>query len=755
MTDRRPPLLAAAAWLGALCGLGLLPGSWAVVLVAVGVLGLVALRLRRWWWTGLATACLGVSAVAGLHLVAGSSPPLVDLARQRATAVLDVVLGPGRATESAHGTWWWAMGRAQRVEARGQAWEVGHQVRLQASGDLAEDPVLQRPGTLVRIQVRLSQGEPGEPVSARATVLAAPLVLAPPSAGDEAIEGLRSGLRRSATVLAPEPAALLPALIVGDTSGVEADTQQRFRVAGLTHLMAVSGANLSLMLATLLWAGAGLGLRGWWLRALAAVGVVGFVALCHAEPSVVRAAAMGTVGLVAFGWADGAQGLRYLSWAVIGLLLLDPWLACSAGFALSVAATGGIVVVGRQWAAAMATWLPRGLAEGLAVPLAAQLATQPLVTVLTGQISLVGIAANLMAGPLVGPATVLGLGALVAEPLAPWLASSLAWLAGWFVQALCWVARLAEAAPSPVLSWPAGTYSAVVLAAGCGLSLLVLRPILARPLLVLSSVAALIAWVLSPTPVPGWPPSSWQVVACDVGQGSATVIRAGPASAVVVDLGPEPRSLDSCLAGLGVRRIAVLVITHEHADHVGGLSGLGSRPVGVVVARPEWVLASGLRAGQTISAAPGTTVRAQDALVEVVSGTSGSAAVEGQQESSAENNASTVVRVSGGGMRVLVAGDLEEDGQRAVVSTAADLAADVLIVPHHGSASQSEDFLAAVGARIALISAGLDNDYGHPAPWTLNRLAVSGAETRRTDTQGSLAVGWSGGALLVTTERQG
>ena len=151
-------------------------------------------------------------------------------------------------------------------------------------------------------------------------------------------------------------------------------------------------------------------MRGRWLYVVGACGIAGFVLLARTEPSVLRAAVMGAVGLVAMGANGRQRGSRALGVAVVVLLLVDPPLATSMGFALSVLATAGILLLAPGWRDALCRWLPRWLAEAVAVPAAAQLACTPLVAAISGQVSLVAVAANLVVAPAVGPATVLGLG---------------------------------------------------------------------------------------------------------------------------------------------------------------------------------------------------------------------------------------------------------------------------------------------------------------------------------------------------------
>jgi competence protein ComEC len=768
--DPRAPAIAAAVWLGTATGLSGRTEAVVVVVLAACLAGVVlARRWRRLLLLAVALAAAAALLATAGRSVAQQSGPLPALAAERAVVHLQVAVGPGSlSTGGRFGDFWQATARVEQFQARGESWLSGEQVRLVASGDVGARWAELAVGTRVAVVARLEVAQTGTSEVAVARAREPPVVVAAPGWSDQLVADLRAGLRQVSTVLPAEPAALLPALVVGDTSAMTPELRERFRLTGLTHLTAVSGSNLTLMLASLLWLARRLRVRGWGLRAVAVSGVVAFVVLCHGEPSVLRAAAMGSVGIAALGLGGRVQGLRYLSWSVVVLLGFDPWLALAPGFALSVLATGGIVVFARRWTQALAAWVPVGLAEAFAVPLAAQLATQPVVTALSGQVSLAGVLANLAAGPLVGPATVLGLLSLVLAPVLPAVASGAAWLAGWPVQGLCWIARLGEALPSPAVPWPAGPAALALLAAGCGLLLLMGGALLARRWVVLGLAALLVVSLLRPLPVPGWPPTGWDVVACDVGQGSASVIDAGPGGAILVDGGPEPRALDRCLTGLGVQRIALLVVTHLHADHIGGLPGLGSRPVAAVLASGvrtpaggwDQVLAATPGAAR-LEAVPGQVFEVGVARLEVVSLLLPTAAAlvtpDGSEsaESSQENDASVVVRVDTGDLVVLATGDVEDSGQWAALRTGRTLAADVLVVPHHGSARQVEQFLLAVAARVALIGVGQDNDYGHPAPTALRLLAAAGSEAHRTDLEGSIAVARSPDGFTVTVERPG
>jgi competence protein ComEC len=240
-------------------------------------------------------------------------------------------------------------------------------------------------------------------------------------------------------------------------------------------------------------------------------------------------------------------------------------------------------------------------------------------------------------------------------------------------------------------------------------------------------------------------------VVCDVGQGDAIVLRAGPAAAVVVDTGPDPVRVDRCLRRLGVRQVPLLVLTHFHADHVLGLPGvLRHRAVGRVLVGPldepveqgTWVREVLRRARIPVTAAaPGTEWTLGPLRWRVLGplrpfhGTA-----------SDPNNSSVVLRVRTRGVTALLTGDVEPVAQRALLAAGEPLAADVLKVAHHGSAAQDRAFLAAVRPRVAVTSVGADNDYGHPAPELLAELRGLGALGLRTDRQGDVA--------LVVRDRQ-
>lgn len=759
--DWRPPVLALAAWSGSWLGtdgnpIWIWPGA-----VLVVVLLLVA-RRRGSRLLLAAAVVVGVTVgLGGLRTWAGSAGPVAGLAREGAVVTVEARLAEGRLVDTGPGSGMWIVsGTLQKLAGRGTQWFTGASVLFSASGQIKDQWQEVAPGATVRAVVKLGASDDSA-VSAWASARAAPQVLEPPSAVAAAVNGVRAGLRTAVSGLPEKPAALVPALVVGDTAAMPAELVGQFRATGLTHLTAVSGANLTLLLVAVLWLVGRVGVLGWWRRGLAVLVVVGFVVLCRAEPSVLRAAAMGLVGLVALGWSGPQQGVRYLSWAVVALVLIDPWLARSIGFALSVLASAGIVFWARRWTRVLAGWSPLWLAEAITVPVAAQLATQPLVTAISGQVSVIGLVANLVAAPLVGPGTVLGFAAAWASVVLPPVAVALGWAAGGFAQGLCWIAEFGSALPGASVSWPVSVAGVVVLVVACVVIAIGLPMFFARPWLVVGFGLALVATALRPLSPPGWPPAGWLVVSCDVGQGDATLIRAGPTAAIVVDAGPKAKLVDRCLDQLGVTEVSWLVFTHPHADHVGGVAGVSDgRMVDRVLlpaVNPDaggWRQVREALPGVPVSyASPGLVVGAGGARLSVLAEQSFVPPAELTAESAEENDSSLVLRAEAGGLSMLLAGDLQEAGQAAALAVLPELSAQVLLVPHHGSAHQDPAFLAAVHARVALISVGLDNDYGHPAARTLAAVQDTSAQIFRTDQAGAVAVARSGTDLVITTQR--
>ncbi|WP_167828499.1 ComEC/Rec2 family competence protein [Streptomyces palmae] len=761
--------------------------------------------------------CAAAAAtVAGLHTAELRRGPVPELAGRSAVATVDLTVtsDPRRVATQPRG----AAPAASVVVLSAEATRVTAAPGPRGAGAIVRTPVLVTvrprtptaaaswlrllPSTRLRVVARLSP--PMRSVEPFAAVLrvrggGAPEATGAPSAPQRVAGRLREGLRTATEGLGPDARALLPGLVVGDTSRVPAELDKAFRATDLTHLLAVSGSNLTLLLALLigpphlahrserrgLAARLGIPLRGTAL--LGGALTLAFVVVCRPEPSVLRAAACGLIALLAIGTGRRRSLLPALAAAVLALVLYDPWLARSYGFLLSVLATGSLLTLAPVWSVALRRrGVPPRLAEVLAAGAAAQAVCAPVVVVLAARVSLVGIPCNLLAECAVGPATVLGFAALATAPLAMPVAKALAWLAAWPTEWLATVARTGAGLPGAEVGWPGGWGGGLLLAAVTAAAVPLVRRLPGRPWVSLVCVILLLAVVLRPPPlirvVTGWPPPGWRMVACDVGQGDALVLAAGRGTAVVVDTGPEPGAVDRCLRVLGVRRIPLLVLTHFHADHVAGLAGvLHGRAVGAIetttLAEPAeqaaYVRRQAAAAGiPLVVAVPGERRSVGPLSWEVLwppsptrppsaghstgmvppSSPSGgaSAGVEPSDGAPLEgpNDASVTLLVRSAGLSLLLLGDLEPAAQQALLAACPELPpVDVLKVAHHGSAYQDPGLLHRLRPRLAVISAGAHNPYGHPAPRTIAVLRHQRVAVVRTDTDGSVAVLGSGPGL--------
>ncbi|WP_221584262.1 ComEC/Rec2 family competence protein [Microbacterium sp. G2-8] len=567
---------------------------------------------------------------------------------------------------------------------------------------------------------------------------------------------LRRGFVEDVARGLPEPGAgLLPGLSVGETSGVGDELDAAMTASSLSHLTAVSGSNCALVVGIAFGLAALCGARRGVRIGVAVVALAGFVVLVTPEASVIRAASMAAIAMLALLLGRAGAGVAVLSLAVTVLMATDPWLAASYGFLLSAGATGALLLLAAPLARGLARWMPRALALGIAVPLAAQLVCGPIIVLFAPEVALYGVFANMIAGPAAPAATVLGLLACLAQPIPPLAlgAAALAWLPS------AWVAQTATtfaAFPAASMEWQEGWAGFLALTALGASAAAAIVPLPARrvPTLVRRlSVAALavvmgmgVGTVALRTAVgPLTAPRDWQIAVCDVGQGDAILVRS-EGSTALVDTGPDPDALDTCLTRLGVDEIDLAILTHFDADHAGGLSALAGRARTILhgPAETEGELASVLGIGAE-------TVREGHSGMH---GTLGSASwriiwpAPKTRAFPPGNDTSLVVEIAGGGIpRTLLLGDLSESAQRLLVARSDLGDVDVVKVSHHGSRDQLPALYLAIDPEIALIGVG-ENDYGHPHPDLLATLAQTGAAVGRTDADGLVLVGADDGLTL-------
>ncbi|MDT7572394.1 MAG: competence protein ComEC [Actinomycetota bacterium] len=761
--DLRLVAPAAAVWVVAAVALHLRP---LVVLVAAASAVVASVWVAgRWGKRSSAAVVVGVllcSAAAGLAAAARvhsrTTGVVSDAAAHRAAVtVVGVLLDDPRVVAPKPGAGALVVRdvvvariRAEQVTTAGRVMSVRTPV-LVLSSDRRWLRLL--PSQRVRVEGLLRPAERGDDVAALLSARGSVRPVRGPSRLQSVAGSLRAGLRRA---VAPLPAAergLLPGLVIGDVSGLSPELQDDFRTVGLTHLVAVSGTNVAIVLMAVLLVCVRVGVP---LRArpvLALLALLGFVVLVRPSPSVLRAAVMGCVALLALTTGRSRSALPTLSAAVIVLVLVSPDLAMTAGFALSVLATAGIVILAPGWRDRWARRLPAGVADALAVPAAAQVACGPIVVALSGQLGLLSVPANLLAVPAVAPATILGLAAALTAPVSTHVATAFAWLAWLPTTWLVHIAEVGASMPGAAVPWRGGSVGALLLVLVTAAGAIVLRsPPMRRACAagcagLLAAVAAL--WLVAPA----WPPPGWFLVGCDVGQGDALVLNAGRHTGVVIDTGPDPRAVDRCLHRLHIRRVPLVVLTHLHADHVEGLPGvLRGRHVAQIEVGPldepvvehARVLRWAADAHVPIARAAVGEVRAAAAARWQV--LAPDHAHHGTN--SDPNNSSLVLRLTAAGGRVvLLTGDVEKEAQQALLDLGVPLQADVLKVPHHGSSHQLPEFLDAVHPRLTVTSVGAGNPFGHPSAATIGRLVRAGARSYRTDRDGDIALVDRGGVL--------
>jgi competence protein ComEC len=773
--DVRLLVPALLGWVAVAAMLALRPEVLALSAVAFAGLGLVFLH-RRWrrrsWATAVAFTLLGTA----LCLVATAANSSVreaglvpGLAAQRATGTVEaVVLSDPRVvqTKGVRPTELVIVRVSVRtVVGRGQRSESSTPVLVFGQKNWAHV----RWRETIRASGRFDVADPGDDVVAVFNPSTAPRSIGEPGLIPDVAEHVRSGLRDAVSGLPDDARGLLPGLVIGDTSRTPESLTQAMLTTGMTHLSAVSGSNVAVVLAAALGLCRVLGVRRRWRPPVALLLLVSFVILARPEPSVLRAAVMGVIGLLGLSTSRRRMGIPALSGAVLVLLCIDPWLSRSFGFALSTLATLGLLLFARPWGEWFARFLPtrlKGLGVAIAIPVAAQAMCGPVIVLLQGSVTLIGVVANLLAAPLVAPATVLGVSVALAALVSHPVAVLLGWLAALPTLGIARVARVCADVPMGTLPWPDGAPGALLLTF-VTIGLLFVGPWLImtirfRPWLVavLGVLTLASAW---PTGGLTWPPPSWRIVACDVGQGDALVLASAPGHAVVVDVGPDPVAIDGCLSRLHVEVVDAVVLTHFHADHAEGLPGvLHGRLVRQILTSPVLDPAFQVREVNGWAGAAGVPVQPLYPRDQLRWGSVQAAVlwpVRVIHEGSVPNNASVVLSVDAGGLRVLMPGDVETVAAHEVLlqlrrdpAYQGTRGYDVLKVSHHGSRLQDPALLAEVRAPVALISVGVGNVYGHPAPGTLDLLRADGSQVFRTDQRGDIAVTrTSDGTVLVST----
>ena len=629
------------------------------------------------------------------------------------------------------------------------------------------------------------------------------------------LEGLRREAGSALAVVLPEPEAGLAAgILIGLRDLVDRDLAAAFTSAGVSHVVAISGWNIAIVAAAV---GAFAGRLGRRRRSVVTfVAIIVYVVFAGASASVIRAGLMAAVVLLARETGRAGQAAAALGLAVTLLLVADPGLVRDAGLQLSALATAGLIA----WATPLGGvldrmgrgHLPGWLTENLAVSLAAQAATLPLILASFGRLSIVAPVVNLVVVPLVAPAMAAGLLAMGAGALvlagAPAVVGSVLAAPGWvLLRAIVAIVDTAAGLPfasvslaPPLDLLAAATTAALIVGVSawarrrrrCEVprpigSSLQARAVAAeppspsggagrvrrppahrvagrwtRPAVIALSVTILVAGAIVATR----PAGVARITVLDVGQGDAILIEGSRGGRLLIDGGPDPARLlvvlDRRLPPWD-RRLDAVVLSHPHEDHVAGLATLLDRY------RVRQVFEPGTRgpgpgyaawldrlarpgAPERHSLTAGDRLSVDEIAMTVLWPIPGKAPLEPPDAGTGINNVSIVLLGSVGARRFLLAGDVEQDIDPSLLKAGLPRL-DLLKVAHHGSrTATTQPFVDAVRPRVAIASAGTGNPYGHPTKQTIDRLRAAGATVYRTDLDGSVSATFTRDGMVMQTD---
>ncbi|BAF59038.1 predicted hydrolase [Pelotomaculum thermopropionicum SI] len=755
-----------------------------------------------WAWKANGRIILALFLLLGLAVsrvwAEGSETPLAGYAGQRVVLVGRVAAEPDVRRDKV-----FYLLKAQEIIRGGERRAVHGAVRL----DLSGTPQVYGYGDLLKVSGLLTRpeppGNPGE-FNYRRYLERQGIKVILLARGNGAVQKAGSGaenpvlaaalqvkqkLSAAATAyLKPSHAALLNGIVFGTQGLIEKETREAFTATGVVHILSVSGLHVGIVTAGLI----GL-LRFFGLppgaTAPAATPVLLFYALMTGlNPAVMRSTVMALLLLWAHHLGRDRDWPATLALAALIILLWNPFLLFHPGFQLSFAATWGILHLGPVLSGLLEGLFKRPpgvlcktLIQGLAVSLAAQLATVPPVAWYYNLVSLVSVPANLIAVPLVGLVQFLGIAAaalgLLWLPLAGLVNACTGVVLELFLALISFFQRLPGAVvylPTPPVLLAAAWYGgllALIRVRKAGLSAGAARLVKGWAPAGAALAAALLIW---------WPWGGGHKLAVhflDVGQGDSILLQTPGGRNMLIDTGGRK---DEFLTGtgagdqvvapylrkIGVNRLDVLVLTHPHEDHCGGAAYLVKNfPVGLAVVSPAEGTAKdavpaayaalikemGRRGVPVQAAAAGDVIRLDpDVDIEVLS--PGAAAGGKGTEF---NDGSLVLKVIYGLHSFILTGDIELESQRELIQRGVDLAADVMKVPHHGSRSLLPELVEQVRPGMAVISVGAHNTFGHPAPYALDLLGRAGARIYRTDQDGAVIVETDGNRLEVKTGKSG
>jgi len=574
------------------------------------------------------------------------------------------------------------------------------------------------------------------------------------------IGGLSDRLRAHvARAIAPgldgERRALLAGIVLGEDEGLSEELRESFKASGLYHLLAVSGQNITFLALGVLGLAWLLGIPRLAAEVVAIAAIAAYVLAVGWQPSVVRAGVAGGLASLAWLLSRPRDRWHFLALGAAVLLVWTPASLLEPGFQLSFAAVGSIFLLLPRLRLALEGYpLTDWLRDALAVSTACGAATAPILWLQFGSVPVYSLLANVLVTLAIGPMLGLALVGSLIQPLLPSAALALAFLNGWVAAYIAACARLVGGLPFAQI----GSGAAVCVLLGTPLALFALQrlPRWRRPAALACGATlapALLVWQLLPAAkLP--PPTGLRITFLDVGQGDAVLLQV-PEGAVLVDQGPPEAKVAQQLRGLGVRRLAAVVLTHPQRDHIGGAETVIRRLAVDHVLDPRLAV-SGPYERAALAAATDrgveiTETRAGDALrlgrlrLRVLWPDRAGSPTEDP------NRLPVVLLATYGEVDALLTADAETDVTARLLSRRVE----ILKVAHHGSADPGlARELRELRPTIAVISCGRGNDYGHPRASTLAALRASpGLSLFRTDEDGQIVVESDGRRLSARTAR--
>jgi competence protein ComEC len=747
-----------------------LPG--ALLFLAASAITMLALVSERWRPRLLLAGCAIAGAVLGQH-AAGTARGdcralLPDNTALEANGILTALpplpaggAGALRLEEV-------RAGRRGRERCAGEV-----RIRVRANRIRQLEP---RVGAAVRVWGRW-QANPPDPTWPRnperaGTLLVDSLrILAEPAPRNQPLLALRASIQERFQLIFPRRGALAEAMILARKEGIDTEQRDRFARAGLAHLLAISGLHVGLIAGALLLLGGILRLSPRATAATTVCATIAYVLFLGAPHAATRAALQVTLALAGRIWQRPADPFSLIATAALVILLHDPLAILDPGFQLSFAGTAGIIALRRRFLAVLPLRLARPIRESVAVSIAATLATAPFTVIHFGQIAPIGVVANLIAIPVTGvavPAIVVALGAsFFSISFARFLGGA----ADLLLTILDGIAKSAAAVPGgqlliphdAIYGWGLAALLGALLAgrlAGGGREV---RPLIRRAVAAATILALLSAWPLAARRLHD---GRLEIHAIDVGQGDALAIRTPGGRWILVDAGPGGLGYDAGRARVvpfllrhGARRVDALILTHPDSDHIGGAGAvLDAFEVGLVI-DPGVAVGKSLyrellhRANRGrlrwIAARADNEIRIDDVVIQLLQPDPAEL-----DESRTTNELSVAFRLEYGRFGALFLGDATAAIEEELAARHGEaLRSDLLKVAHHGSTtSTAEVMLDAARPRVAVISVGRQNRFGHPARQVLDRLERREIEVLRTDLAGTITirVGPDGAMELVT-----